>query len=111
MPMKIPKHVPLGVAATKQEQHRIDNRIRVQRHGTRAARGYNAQHRKVRAAWLQQHPLCEWCLERGVKRPATEMDHKNGDPFNISNENLRSGCKSCHSTHTNKSRHIKPGSR
>lgn len=108
MPMKIPTHKPFN---TEQARQRQENRLRVRNYGTNAARGYNALHRKVRAAWLMAHPLCEWCCAKGIKRPATELDHRDGDAFNIANSNLRSGCKSCHASHTNATRHLKPGTR
>lgn len=62
-----------------------------------SVRGYGGHWRRLRLAWLREHPLCFICA-----RCASEVDHllareKGGtdDP-----SNLRSLCKSCHSRKT-----------
>ena len=60
----------------------------------------------LRARKLRQQPLCEDCLEYGVAREATDVDHDvahRGNPalfYDI--ENLRSLCHECHSSKTAK---------
>ncbi len=63
---------------------------------------YNAQHRKLRAIVLRRDPLCKECLRQGRKPPApsTEMDHIDGNPWNVTRENLQGLCKPCHSRKT-----------
>ena len=39
------------------------------------ARGYNAEWRRARKAYLQLHPLCAECLKEGILTPATVVDH------------------------------------
>ena len=43
--------------------------------GSADARGYNAQWRRARKAFLQRHPLCAECLKEGRTTPATVVDH------------------------------------
>jgi 5-methylcytosine-specific restriction protein A len=62
-----------------------------------------ARWQKVRACFLAENPLCIACLERGVTKPATEVDHRQailqgGDPWSW--ENLAAYCKRCHSAKT-----------
>lgn len=56
--------------------------------------------RKLRAYILHESPLCEHCAEQGLTVPATDVDHKDGNPGNNSMANLQSLCHSCHSTKT-----------
>lgn len=60
--------------------------------------------KKLRAAHLRRHPLCEECLKRGIVTIATDVDHivpHRGDPSLMWNpENLQSLCHSCHSRKT-----------
>ena len=48
---------------------------RVERRGASSERGYNAKWRKFRAAFLREHPLCEYCAADGRIRPAEVVDH------------------------------------
>lgn len=65
--------------------------------GTPAERGYDAQWRKVRAAFIKANPTCWMCGE-----PATDVDHilpiRDGGTHDPSN--LRSFCHRHHSQHT-----------
>lgn len=66
------------------------------------AKRYGSNWRKVRAAYIAGHPLCEDCLVAGRTTPAEQVHHirpldKGGDN---SFANLRALCKSCHSRYT-----------
>jgi 5-methylcytosine-specific restriction protein A len=66
------------------------------------AKRYDARWRKIRAAYLMRHPLCEDCAAAGYVTPAREVHHKRpldqgGDHRE---ENLAALCKPCHSRHT-----------
>ena len=69
-----------------------------------AARGYNANWRKLRAMYLRQHPLCEDPFEIHGARPplAREVDHVMplADGGTNAWDNLQALCKSCHSRKT-----------
>jgi 5-methylcytosine-specific restriction endonuclease McrA len=50
---------------------------------------------------LKQHPLCKFCLERGVVTPATVADHierHNGDWNKFVLNELQSLCADCHNS-------------
>ena len=68
-----------------------------------AKRGYDRQWRKVRRIVLEREPLCRFCYEKGEVVPATEVDHIkpiSQGGARLDPDNLRSLCKSCHSSHT-----------
>ena len=68
------------------------------------ARGYNAQWRKARTAFLNRHPLCVSCLADGKLVPATVVDHvtpHRGDMklfWDVNN--WQALCKDCHDRKT-----------
>ena len=68
------------------------------------ARGYNAEWRRARKAFLQLHPLCVECMKRGVLTPATVVDHimpHRGDQRLFWDEsNWQSLCATCHNKKT-----------
>ncbi len=68
------------------------------------ARGYNAEWRKARAAYLRRHPLCVECQKEGKLTPATVVDHiipHRGDSKLFWDEsNWQSLCKGCHDRKT-----------
>lgn len=68
--------------------------------GTSTARGYDKEWRKIRAAYLVAHPICEVC----GKALATEVHHKNPLPPRGTGThdwlNLQARCKPCHSRRT-----------
>lgn len=68
--------------------------------GSAAARGYDAQWRKVRLAVLADEPLCRMCAEAGSVTAARDVDHVDGDATNNDRANLRPLCHSCHSRRT-----------
>ena len=57
---------------------------------------------EIRPAQLERQPLCEHCLERGIRTAATDVDHVDGDNTNDEPGNLQSLCHSCHSIKTEK---------
>lgn len=68
------------------------------------ARGYNAEWRKARAAFLKRHPLCVECQREGKLTPATVVEHiipHRGDPQLFWDEgNWQALCKGCHDRKT-----------
>ena len=68
------------------------------------ARGYNAEWRRARKAFLQKHPLCAECGKAGKLTPATVVDHiipHRGDKRLFWDENnWQPLCKSCHDQKT-----------
>jgi 5-methylcytosine-specific restriction protein A len=63
-----------------------------------------ARWQRLRRQKLQQHPLCEACLQLGRIEPATDVDHRRpinagGDPFPALAQ-LASLCVHCHSAKT-----------
>ena len=68
------------------------------------ARGYNAEWRRARKAFLQKHPLCAECGKEGKLTPATVVDHiipHRGDKRLFWDEhNWQPLCKSCHDQKT-----------
>lgn len=60
--------------------------------------------RKLREAYLKQHPVCEECLNKGKVTPAEDIHHrispfKNGEcnkALLLDYNNLMSLCKKCH---------------
>lgn len=65
---------------------------------------YGKQWRHIRDRYIQQHPLCEDCLQYGLRpvQKSEEVHHikplSHGGTHAASN--LRALCKSCHSRHT-----------
>lgn len=55
--------------------------------------------KRIRAQQLRREPLCAMCMERGVAKPAVDVDHvvplaDGGEPFAF--ENMRSLCHEDH---------------
>jgi 5-methylcytosine-specific restriction protein A len=67
-----------------------------------AAQGYGAAWRRLRAAFLAAHPLCEACAAQGVLTPASHVDHRIAKAAGGTDdeENLAAYCPSCHSRKT-----------
>lgn len=68
---------------------------------TNNKRGYGHDWRKLRNAYIAEHPFCEMCDERGVVRDADEVHHVrafNGvdDPLRLDWSNLQAVCRRCH---------------
>lgn len=68
------------------------------------ARGYNAEWRRARKAFLKEHPLCVGCMFKGRLAPATVVDHiipHRGDKRLFWDEhNWQALCKNCHDQKT-----------
>ena len=63
---------------------------------------YGRAWKKIRAHYIQAHPLCEQCEQEGRLTPAEEVHHilplANGGAHD--DDNLMALCKSCHSSIT-----------
>ena len=88
-----------GVYCREHWQYSTD-RVR----GGADARGYNAEWRRARKAFLQKHPLCAECRKVGKLTPATVVDHiipHRGDRKLFWDENnWQPLCKDCHDRKT-----------
>ena len=64
-----------------------------------AKRRYGYRWKKIRAAFLQAHPLCEECKKDGRLTLATEVHHilPLGHGGTNREDNLMALCKPCHS--------------
>ncbi len=69
-----------------------------------AKRGYDAQWRKVRDAYLKVNQFCEDCTENGRDKMAKEVHHivpcEHDKPLFWAQSNWRGLCKACHSKRT-----------
>ena len=83
-------------------QHMVFSSDRMR--GGADARGYNAEWRRARKAFLQKHPLCAECGKEGKLTPATVVDHiipHRGDKRLFWDEhNWQPLCKDCHDRKT-----------
>lgn len=88
-----------GVYCREHQKYSTD-RVR----GGADARGYNAEWRRARRAYLQRHPLCVECMREGKLTPATVVDHivpHRGDKRLFWDENNWNPlCKPCHDRKT-----------
>jgi 5-methylcytosine-specific restriction protein A len=94
-----PQLVPRGQYRCEQHE-RTDRRRRDAAIGSAAARGYDHQWRKRRAAHLASEPLCRMCRDKGLIVPATVADHivpHRGDKTLFMGE-LQSLCTRCHAS-------------
>lgn len=76
--------------------------------GNASQRGYTAEWRKARIAWLAEHPLCAVCETQGFVRFANVVDHitpHRGDEVLFWDQtNWQSLCKLCHDRKTGQGR-------
>ena len=70
--------------------------------GTPTERGYGVNHQRLRGMVLREEPLCRHCLREGSLTPSTDMDHIDGNQWNLERDNLQGLCKSCHAIKTRK---------
>lgn len=86
------------------EEHKQAPAERDRERGTSAQRGYGHRWRKARATYLQSHPLCVHCRQRGRVTAATDVDHikpHRGDQALFwDKDNWQALCASCHSAKT-----------
>ena len=77
------------------QQQRQYNRYR---RDPEVVKKYDGRYKKLRDLYIQQHPLCEACLKRGLLTPAEEVHHivpvKWGGKHSF--ENFMALCQSCH---------------
>lgn len=68
-----------------------------------AARGYGHKWRAARATFLQAHPLCVMCEQRGRTSAATVVDHiephRNDRKLFWDRKNWQALCQGCHDRH------------
>lgn len=57
-----------------------------------AKRGYGPAHRRQRDRLLDLRPLCEVCQSAW----STDLHHRDGNPFNRSDDNALMVCEDCH---------------
>ena len=78
------------------EHKKQDDRRRWREHdrarGTTAERGYGANHQKLRKVIMAEAPLCPKCEAHGILQAGEEMDHIDGNPWNLERENLQMLC-------------------
>lgn len=82
-------------------EHAREESLRYERYDRDPHHGqnYGASWKRVRARFLEEHPLCELCLYDGKLVPATLVHHKRKVTDGGTNdfENLMSLCQNCHS--------------
>jgi 5-methylcytosine-specific restriction protein A len=65
---------------------------------------YGKNWRPIRDRYIAQHPLCEDCLQYGLRPPGRSEEVHHIKPLSKGGtnaaSNLRALCKSCHSRHT-----------
>jgi len=88
----------------KKVRQRFKNQLADRDRGTAAQRGYDAQWRRARVVFLNQHPLCVKCEEDNHLTPATVVDHiidhKGDYELFWDRDNWQSLCKPCHDSKT-----------
>lgn len=78
---------------------------RQDRRKTANQRGYDRRWKRLRDEFIEQHPLCKHCEERGQVTMAKEIDHiipfsDLSDPLRLCSDNLQSLCRRCHAIKT-----------
>lgn len=72
----------------------------MQERASSAARGYGADWRRLRDAFLAEHPMCRMCAAAGRTTAATVVDHivphRGDNRLRLSRWNLQPLCKPCH---------------
>lgn len=100
MPTRPKMHRPHG--AKPREVAERDRRAALDaRRPSAEARGYDADWRRCRAAYLSVHPFC---AAGGCSAPATDVDHilsiRQRPDLRLAWSNLRAMCHPCHSRRT-----------
>lgn len=85
-------------------QRKLELRAQDRRRGSASSRGYDADWRRLRGAFLLKHPLCLFCEEAGRVVEANVVDHVEGftdrPELRLDWSNLRPLCKECHDRRT-----------
>lgn len=101
MPSRPPPSAGFVLSAQQRKQ---DKRQTDARRGSATSRGYDADWRRLRAAFLLKNPLCLFCEEAGRVTEATVVDHiisfADRPELRLAWDNLRSLCKDCHDRRT-----------
>lgn len=84
----------LGARGIRTHNPKGVNRAARIRQARRALPTWSKQWRQIRAFILDRDPFCP------CGRPATDVDHRDGDATNNDPENLQGLCRSCHSRKT-----------
>ncbi|EKZ1926205.1 TPA: HNH endonuclease signature motif containing protein [Stenotrophomonas maltophilia] len=95
MPTRPPQHRAAGWRPYKETTAQVRKR-----QARRALPTNCSLWRRLRAVVLAREPLCRCCAGQGRVRPATEVDHIDGDDSNNADSNLQPLCRTCHSTKT-----------
>lgn len=101
MASRPPSASSINLAAT---QRVVTKKTQDARRGSAASRGYDADWRRCRAAFLLKHPLCLFCETAGRVEEATVVDHiisiEDRPDLRLDWSNLRPLCKPCHDRRT-----------
>ena len=97
MPYRPPVHNAVAARAPGARVHRVE--------GSPSRKGlYDHDWRKLRAAFLMQHPLCVFCQDAGLVTTATQVDHiktiRDCPELRLDWDNLRGLCDSHHAART-----------
>ncbi|WP_081280931.1 HNH endonuclease signature motif containing protein [Stenotrophomonas maltophilia] len=100
MPTRPPQHRAAGWRPYKETTAQVRKR-----QARRALPTNCSLWRRLRAVVLAREPLCRCCAGQGRAgqgrvRPATEVDHIDGDDSNNADSNLQPLCRPCHSAKT-----------
>lgn len=89
----------MGTRPARRGAPRVDDRL------SAPERGYDHRWRKLRDAYIREHPLCQHCLLKEIITPGWEVDHIEpfqglDDPRRLDWFNLQTLCRPCHATKT-----------
>ena len=82
-------------------EHQTKVNSEYEKHGRdpRTKKRYGRAWKRIRDKYVQEHPFCELCFQRGVIVPVEEVHHKKplSEGGTHDRSNLIALCKSCHS--------------
>lgn len=94
----------LGGSQVAARQRQVEKTKADKRRGSAASRGYDADWRRLRLAFLDANPLCRFCADADRVEAATVVDHiiaiADRPDLRLDWSNLRPLCKPCHDRHT-----------
>lgn len=94
------KELPPRLPAPPRVRRKKSNQTGREADPRRALPLNGAAWQKLRADVLAGEPLCRHCTTRGLTVPATDLDHRDGNPGNNDPVNLQPLCHECHSRKT-----------